>query len=194
MVEKHASNRSCSSRGQATTQITRHQGEAPAFRSQEPTITSCHLCGRKLPATLARMVPPSLQAAGRGPPGTRSRGPGTNSSSPNAPRPTAIVPVEEPTCLQAIPGSLSIHYNPGNTQEDPSIRKGGVNVPSLCCQSQAHRLLPCEGQVAATGPWTTPPLGGLYPSLPHTLRMGGRPTTPGFSTGLRMGSTALAFR
>ena len=83
MVEKHASNRSCSSRGQATTQITRHQGEAPAFRSQEPTITSCHPCGRKLPATLARMVPPSLQAAGRGPPGTRSRGPGTNSSSLN---------------------------------------------------------------------------------------------------------------
>ena len=85
MVEKHASNRSCSSRGQATTQITRHQGEGPAFRAQELTITSCHLCGRKLPATLARMVPPSLQAARRGPPGTRSRGPGTNSSSPNPP-------------------------------------------------------------------------------------------------------------
>ena len=47
------------------------------------------------------------------------------------PRPTAMVPVEEPTCLQAIPGSLSIHYNPGNTQEGPSIRKGGVNDTSL---------------------------------------------------------------
>ena len=113
-------------------------------------------------------------------------------TSSESPPPFCRCPQGQPTFLQATPGSLSIHHNQGNMQKGPSIRRGGVNVPSFRCQSQAHRLLPCEGQVAAIGPWMTPPLSGLYSSIPHTLRMGGRPTTPGFSTGLRTGSTALA--
>ena len=62
-----------------TTQITRQSGRSPRPQPQEPTITRCHLWGHlQYPTTLLVtpdvIVPPSLQAAGRGPRGTCREG------------------------------------------------------------------------------------------------------------------------
>lgn len=143
-----------------------NQGEAPTFQPQELTITRCHLRGHlqyptTLLATLEAIVPSNLQISGRGARGSRQGEPGSTCSSLNPLSPTASAPGAEPTFLEATPSSLSIHYNPGNMQEGPCIRRGGVNGPSLSRQSQACRLLPSEGRVGSIGCWSTPPLSSV---------------------------------
>ena len=118
------------------------------------------------------IVPSSLQISGRGARGSRQGEPGSTCSSLNPPSPIASAPGAEPTFLEATPRSLSILYNPGNMQEGPCIRRGGVNGPSLSHQSQACRLLPSEGRVGSIGCWSTPPLSSVAkssPTLPHPL-------------------------
>ena len=50
--------------------------------------------------------------------------------------------------------------------------------PTSVTSTQARRLFPAEGRVGSIGRWRTPSLGGLYPSIPSTLRMGGQLPPP----------------
>lgn len=93
------SNTSCSSHRQMTTESTRQSGRSPG----PPTPRADHHQVSSVRASPVLdnsscdsdvIVPPSLQAAGRGPWGTRLRGPGTTFSPPNHPRPAATIPGE----------------------------------------------------------------------------------------------------
>ena len=115
------------------------------------------------------IVPSSLQISGRGARGSGQGELGSTCSSLNPHSPTASAPGAEPTFLEATPRSLLIHYKPGNMQEGPCIRRGGVNGPSLAHQSQACRLLPSEGRVGSVGCWSTPPLSSVQLLSPVLL-------------------------
>ena len=143
--------------------------------------------------SLEAIVPSSLQASGRG-----SLACGREDRAL-----TSLSRIPPPYCHSPWGGTYvssshsQLPLNPLKCREYPgrSLYKAGRGTcPIFVTSTQAHRLLPAEGQVGSIGRRRTPALGDIYPSLSNTLRMGGRPPppTPGSSPGLRMEGPALA--
>ena len=176
-----------------------NQGEAPAFHPKSHpspgVIYDVVSNTRKLFAvTLEAIVPSSLQAAGRGSL-AHGREDRALPSLPRIPPPHHSCSLRGGTYVSSSHSQLPL--NPLKCGEYPGrsfYKAGRGTCPIFVTSTQAHRLLPAEGQVGSIGRRRTPALGDIYPSLSNTLRMGGRPPppTPGSSPGLRMEGPALA--